>query len=128
MRSRFFAPPFTGELSSAQRETEGGAASSPLRSAKPTTSPVNGGGKKRFVWIAVAIVATLVAAPLAPAFAQPSAESAVPRGVAVARVVSPGGIEVWLVSDATVPMIVVNAYWAGGHCARAIQPDSCHIL
>ena len=40
-----FAPPFTGELSSAQRETEGGAASSPHRLATLATSPASGGGK-----------------------------------------------------------------------------------
>jgi zinc protease len=60
-------------------------------------------------------------APLAPpAFAQQRAESAASRyGVDVERIVSPGGIEAWLVSDSTVPMIVMHAYWRGG---AAIEP------
>lgn len=37
----------------------------------------------------------------------------------VERVVSPGGIEAWLVSDSTVPMIVLRAYWRGG---AALEP------
>ncbi len=49
------------------------------------------------------------------ASAQPQTESAAARfGVAVERVVSPGGVEAWLVSDSTVPMIVLHAYWRGG--------------
>jgi zinc protease len=36
------------------------------------------------------------------------------RGVPVQEVVSPGGVSAWLVSDATVPVIVVRAYWKGG--------------
>jgi zinc protease len=42
-------------------------------------------------------------------------------GVDVERVVSPGGIEAWLVSDATVPMVVLRAYWRGG---SASEPDA----
>lgn len=34
--------------------------------------------------------------------------------VNVERVVTPGGLEAWLVSDATVPMIVLRVYWRGG--------------
>lgn len=41
--------------------------------------------------------------------------------IRVQRVVSPGGIEAWLVSDATVPMIVLRAYWRGG---SAIEPEA----
>jgi zinc protease len=41
-------------------------------------------------------------------------------GVDVARVVSPGGVEALLVSDSTVPMIVLRAYWRGG---SAIEPE-----
>lgn len=52
----------------------------------------------------------------APAFAQTPA----PHGVPVERVVSPGGIEAWLVSDSTVPIIVLEAYWRGG---AAIEPE-----
>ena len=61
---------------------------------------------------AVLFALAALMAPLAPAaHAQaPSADYA----VAVERVVSPGGIEAWLVSDSTVPMIVLRAYWRGG--------------
>jgi zinc protease len=45
---------------------------------------------------------------VAPAFAQ------TPRGVPVERIVSESGIEAWLVSDSTVPIIVLRAYWRGG--------------
>jgi zinc protease len=48
------------------------------------------------------------------ALAPPSAFAQTEDGVPVERVVSPGGIEAWLVSDSTVPMIVVRAYWQGG--------------
>ncbi|MES1198786.1 MAG: pitrilysin family protein [Pseudomonadota bacterium] len=54
---------------------------------------------------------------IAPAFAQPAAptdSAAAHYGVHVQRVVSPGGIEAWLVSDSTVPIITLNAYWKGG--------------
>jgi zinc protease len=58
-------------------------------------------------------------APLAaPALAQPAQTE---RGVAVQRVISPGGIEAWLVSDSTVPIIVLRAYWRGG---AGIEPES----
>lgn len=58
-------------------------------------------------------------APLAPAaHAQPARAD---YAVAVERVVSPGGIEAWLVSDSTVPMIVLRAYWRGG---TASEPTS----
>jgi len=60
----------------------------------------------------------------APAFAQPAghADSAAAHyGVHVERVVSPGGIEAWLVSDSTVPIITLNAYWKGG---AASDPDN----
>ena len=48
-----------------------------------------------------------------PAFAQQS-EARAERGVPVQLVTSPGGIQAWLVSDSTVPMIVLRAYWKGG--------------
>ena len=64
---------------------------------------------------AVAMAMLFAFGALTPAFAQRSAESAAVRyGVQVERVVSPGGVEAWLVSDSTVPMIVVRAYWRGG--------------
>jgi zinc protease len=55
-----------------------------------------------------------------PAAAQSQTESAAARfGVDVERIVSPSGIEAWLVSDSTVPMIVMHANWQGG---AAIEP------
>jgi zinc protease len=36
------------------------------------------------------------------------------RGVPVQKIVSPGGIEAWLVSDSTVPIIEMRARWKGG--------------
>ncbi|MEZ6022660.1 MAG: insulinase family protein [Hyphomonadaceae bacterium] len=66
-------------------------------------------------------LALAMAAPIAPALAQPRAQAAqTQHGVPVERVVSPGGVEAWLVSDDTVPMIVVRAYWEGG---SAIEPE-----
>jgi zinc protease len=70
---------------------------------------------------ALSALALFAFAPGAPAFAQ-SRESAASRyGVDVERIVSPGGIEAWLVSDATVPMVVLRAYWRGG---AAIEPEA----
>ncbi len=55
------------------------------------------------------------------AFAQPRAESTAARhGVPVQSIVTDTGIEAWLVSDSTVPMIVLRAYWRGG---AAIEPE-----
>jgi zinc protease len=72
----------------------------------------------------IALAMTLAASALtaAPALAQTQVEAPAQReGVQVARIVSPGGIEAWLVSDSTVPMIVLRAYWDGG---SAIEPDA----
>lgn len=67
---------------------------------------------------ALALCVALLA-PL-PAFAQPRADSAAAHhGVNVQRVVSPSGIEAWLVSDSTVPIVTMRAYWHGG---SAIEP------
>ncbi len=53
------------------------------------------------------LLAALLFVLLAPlAYAQ--------SGVPVQEVRSPGGLTAWLVSDDTVPMIVVSAYWHGG--------------
>lgn len=67
--------------------------------------------------------AALALAPMAPAYAQArQAESTAQRhAVDVERIVSPGGIEAWLVSDSTVPMIVMRAFWRGG---SAIEPEN----
>ncbi len=71
----------------------------------------------RAIFLALALA---LGGPLASAqthAAQPAA--AREHGVPVERIVSPSGIEAWLVSDSTVPMIVVSAYWRGG---SAIEP------
>lgn len=69
-------------------------------------------------WLALALA--LICAPAAPAFAQAQTESAASRhAVQVQRITSPSGIEAWLVSDSTVPMIVMRAFWRGG---AAIEP------
>ena len=73
---------------------------------------------------ALILLALFAFSPLTPSFAQERAESAAARhGVPAERVVSPGGIEAWLVSDSTVPMMVLQAYWRGG---SAIEPET-HI-
>ncbi|MFT3727554.1 MAG: pitrilysin family protein [Terricaulis sp.] len=68
------------------------------------------------------IAALALAAP--SAFAEQHAATATAQaqhGVPVQRIVSPGGIEAWLVSDSTVPIIVMQAYWKGG---SAIEPPA----
>ncbi|HWA00338.1 MAG TPA: pitrilysin family protein [Caulobacterales bacterium] len=63
----------------------------------------------------IAMGLALALSAVAPALAQSRADSAAAHyGVQVERVVSPGGIEAWLVSDSTVPIIVFSAYWKGG--------------
>ena len=70
---------------------------------------------------AFAVALLLTFAPLAPAFAQAQNESAAARhDIDVERIVSPGGIEAWLVSDSAVPMIVMRAHWRGG---AATEPE-----
>lgn len=71
--------------------------------------------------LALAFLALFAFAPLAPAAAQAQAQTsaAAHYGVDVERIVSPRGIEAWLVSDSTVPMVVLRAYWRGG---SAIEP------
>jgi hypothetical protein len=70
---------------------------------------------------ALALALAMALAPSAPAYAQAQSESrAAQHGVEVERIVSPGGIEAWLVSDSTVPMIVLRAHWRGG---SAIEPE-----
>lgn len=54
----------------------------------------------------------------------PAAALAQARGdyaVHVERVISPGGIEAWLVSDSTVPMIVLRAFWRGGSAGEPAE-------
>lgn len=76
----------------------------------------------RALFIALAALFA-VSAPLDLASAQPAAAQAQSRrdGVPVQRVVSPGGIEAWLVSDSTVPMIVLSAYWDGGSAQEDVR-------
>lgn len=64
--------------------------------------------------LAALAFAFVCAAPVDSAFAQGAEEAQPVRGVDVERVVSPGGIEAWLVSDATVPIITLRVYWDGG--------------
>ncbi len=89
--------------------------------ARPQLRPAKGQG----IALALLSLCLIACAPLAPAPAlaqQQRAESAASRhGVPVTRIVSPGGIEAWLVSDSTVPMIVMRAYWRGG---SAIEPEA----
>lgn len=70
----------------------------------------------------LAAVAFFAFAPLPEAFAQARSEPvASHHDVNVQRITSPSGIEAWLVSDSTVPMIVLRAYWRGG---SAIEPSN----
>lgn len=63
---------------------------------------------------AIAAAFVLVFGATNAAHAQPQTQQTQSRGVPVQEVVSPNGIRAWLVSDSTVPMIVLNAYWKGG--------------
>jgi zinc protease len=72
---------------------------------------------------ALPLAVALALASAAPAYAQQrQAESAASRhDVNVEAIQSPAGIEAWLVSDSTVPMIVLRAFWRGG---SAIEPEN----
>jgi zinc protease len=67
------------------------------------------------------VALALVFAVVTPALSQPAVEQSQTHGVPVEDVVSPGGVHAWLVSDDTVPMLVLNAYWHGG---SALEPDA----
>ncbi|MBI3438945.1 MAG: insulinase family protein [Proteobacteria bacterium] len=69
----------------------------------------------------LAALALALAAPLASAQPPTPAVSIREQGVPVREIVSPGGIHAWLVSNSTVPMIVLSAYWRGG---SAIEPTN----
>ncbi len=76
---------------------------------------------KRLLMLVSAVLGVALA-PIAPALAQTQPHAPSQRaGVAVQRIVSPGGIEAWLVSDTTVPIVVLRAYWRGG---AAVEPAS----
>ncbi len=68
------------------------------------------------------LLASCASLPVTQAREAPIAAVAPEQGafdVALERVVSPGGIEAWLASDSTVPIIVVNAYWPRGAASDA---------
>jgi len=75
---------------------------------------MRGASTPRWVLAVVLACATLLAG-LGPALAEESGQS---RGVPIEEVTTPGGITFWLVSDDTVPMIVVNAAWQAGSAAE----------
>ncbi len=106
--------PREGEVSGRLRSDGGGGGdlrrvSSPSVTLARDSSPY--GGARVLLFLLFALIA-----PIGPALAQ---TSAAPSGVNVERIVSPEGIEAWLVADSTVPMIVMRAYWRGG---SAIEP------
>ncbi|MBY0564277.1 MAG: insulinase family protein [Hyphomonadaceae bacterium] len=71
--------------------------------------------------VAVALALALCVTPGPGALAQSRAggdPSAAQHRVPVERIVSPRGLEAWLVSDSTVPMIVLRAYWRGGSASE----------
>ena len=66
---------------------------------------------------ALALGVLSVAAPIAPeaqAQARAAQSTAAQHDVDVREITSPGGISAWLVSDSTVPIVVMRAYWRGG--------------
>lgn len=76
--------------------------------------------KRALLAIALSALAPLPLAHIEPAFAQTRGESAASRhGVPVRQITSPSGINAWMVSDSTVPMIVLRAYWRGGSAIEA---------
>ena len=119
------APPKSSEVdfggfsdAGAQRPDEGRPdkpTSAAVARPPPPAPPRKGAGRALAIALAALLLAPLAASP---AFAQQT-QTQTERGVPVQRVVSAGGIEAWLVSDATVPIIVLRAYWRGG---AAIEP------
>ena len=112
------------ERVAAKRRGEGRAAASlpasraaACRPSPPDPLPTRGRGRA----LVLAALALFSFAPLSNAFAQQArTESSATRyGVPVRAIRSPGGIDAWLVSDSTVPMVVMRAYWRGG---SAIEP------
>lgn len=73
--------------------------------------------------IAAGLLALALCGVIAPAPAQARSvgTEAAEHRIPVERIVSPRGIEAWLFSDATVPIIVLRAYWRGG---AASEPAS----
>ena len=113
------ASPLVGEAPA--KQAEGGRSDVPaparLNAPHPQPRPTRGRG------VALLVVLSLFAlfTPIPPVLAQQRHDSAAAHhGVNVQEIVSPGGIHAWLVSDSTVPMIVMRAYWRGG---SAIEPE-----
>src|SRR5262249_47654110 len=82
--------------------------------------PLREGGGGSVLAALVVLLAFATALP-SLAFAQSQQTAAPQHTVHVERVVSPGGIEAWLVSNSTVPMIVMVASWRGG---SAMEPQA----
>lgn len=68
---------------------------------------------------ALLLAVSLLSATPALAQVQTPALAEARHAVPVQQITSPSGIGAWLVSDSTVPMVVVRAYWHGG---SAIEP------
>jgi zinc protease len=85
------------------------------RHPHPQPRPTRGRG-------VVALIAVALVSLLSPAHAQQrqTESAASSHAVDVEAITSPAGIEAWLVSDSTVPMIVLRAFWRGG---SAIEPE-----
>jgi len=69
--------------------------------------------------LAVALAFSAFALPAEAQRNQTSESTAARHAIPVREITSPGGVRAWLVSDSTVPMIVMRAYWRGG---SAIEP------
>lgn len=69
--------------------------------------------------LAVALAFSAFALPAEAQRSQTSESTAARHAIPVREITSPGGVRAWLVSDSTVPMIVMRAYWRGG---SAIEP------
>ncbi|MGE0185239.1 MAG: M16 family metallopeptidase [Hyphomonadaceae bacterium] len=114
--------PLAGEVAAQRPEGGRAAARMPARDRAfarppPPTPPRKGAGS--FIALCL-VVLSVAAAP--PTLAQSRAPVTEARfDIDVERVVSPGGVEAWLVHDTTVPMIVLHADWRGG---AAIEPLS----
>lgn len=79
------------------------------------------GGVRAWAVAALTVLAPLALAPDAYAQRATAESAAAQHGVDVREITSPGGLSAWLVSDSTVPIVVMRAYWRGG---SAIEPDN----
>ena len=117
----FFSPLPRGEGAGEGPAGEGHSdAQAPACLNAPHPPPPSPQGRRGIAALLVAAFA--VFALPSPAYAQARTEAvASHHAVNVQRITSPHGIEAWLVSDSTVPMIVMRAYWRGG---SAIEPQN----